>query len=126
MPVAALYRLQHETSSREQLWSKSCDLDARLSKMSERNERLIDELRAKESAAATANGQHDCLCCARLLWRHSQYCSRNCHKTTAVLHAIEKLPVDLCSCTFVAVCHFACHFPHFCCFIHRLLVRFAE
>ena len=49
-------RLQHEVSSREQLWSKNSDLDARLSKVTERNEHLMDELRAKEAAAATAQG----------------------------------------------------------------------
>lgn len=44
-------------SSKEQLWSKNSDLDARLSKATERNEHLMDELRAKEAAAATANGE---------------------------------------------------------------------
>ncbi len=50
-------RLQHEISTREQLWSKSSDLDERLSKLTERNERLVDDLRDSENAAATANGQ---------------------------------------------------------------------
>ena len=49
-------RLQQEVSSRDQLWSKNSELDARLSKVLERNEGLMDELRAKEAAAATANG----------------------------------------------------------------------
>lgn len=65
-------RLQHEISTREQLWSKCSDLDARLSKMAERNEHLVEELRAKESAAATASGQHlshspCCICDLALL-----------------------------------------------------------
>lgn len=60
-------------SSREQLWTKYSDLDARLTKVTERNEYLVDELRAKEAAAAAANGLHPHpLCIAlivmRLLW----------------------------------------------------------
>lgn len=37
-------------------------MDARLSKVVERNEHLMDELRAKEAAAANANGvdHHPC------------------------------------------------------------------
>lgn len=50
-------RLQQETSTKEQLWSKTSDLDERLTKLSERNDRLVDELRESESAAATANGE---------------------------------------------------------------------
>ncbi|KAL3152356.1 hypothetical protein ABBQ32_001417 [Trebouxia sp. C0010 RCD-2024] len=50
-------RLQQEVSSREQLWSKNSEMDARLSKVVERNEHLMDELRAKEAAAANANGR---------------------------------------------------------------------
>lgn len=51
-------------SSREQLWGKNSDLDARLSKVTERNEHLMDELRAKEGAAATANGPNQSFLCA--------------------------------------------------------------
>ena len=50
-------RLQKETSTREQLWTKSSDLDERLKKLTERNDRLVDDLRDSETAAATANGE---------------------------------------------------------------------
>ena len=49
-------RLQHEVSSKEQLWAKNAELDGRLAKMSERNERLVDDLRDSETAAASAKG----------------------------------------------------------------------
>lgn len=61
---AHVCRLQQEVSSREQLWSKNSEMDARLSKVVERNEHLMDELRAKEAAAATANGVDHHTCCA--------------------------------------------------------------
>ena len=48
--------MQKETSTREQLWTKSSDLDERLKKLTERNDRLVDDLRDSETAAATANG----------------------------------------------------------------------
>ncbi len=35
---------------------KSSDLDERLKKLTERNDRLVDDLRDSETAAATANG----------------------------------------------------------------------
>jgi len=49
--------LQKETSTQEQLWTKSSDLDERLKKLTERNDRLVDDLRDSEAAAATANGE---------------------------------------------------------------------
>ena len=50
------FRLQHEVSTKEQLWAKIAELDGRLAKMSERNERLVDDLRDSETAAALAKG----------------------------------------------------------------------
>ena len=49
-------RLQHETDAKEQLRQRCADLDARLNKLSTRNETLVDELRQKDAEAATANG----------------------------------------------------------------------
>ncbi len=39
------------------MWTKSSDLDERLKKLTERNDRLVDVLRDSEAAAATANGE---------------------------------------------------------------------
>lgn len=63
--LSADCRLQQEVSSREQLWSKNTDLDARLNKVTERNEHLVDELRAQEAVAATGRGQTPHTSCAR-------------------------------------------------------------
>ena len=55
-PCCNGYRLHCETSTREQLWSRSSDLDKEVTRLRERNDQLVDELRSSECAASTANG----------------------------------------------------------------------
>lgn len=52
------FRLQHETDAKEHHLQRCNDLDARVNKLSSRNDSLVDELRQQDAEAATANGNH--------------------------------------------------------------------